>query len=330
MLQPGLSVVAAGCLTVRSRLRLPAALLAASLAACAPRLASTSPPDLGSAASLVRMGDNVRGGGDLAGAAEFYHGAALKDPADPAPLVRLGDLRRAEGDDAQAEAAYRLALAAAPRDAGADGGLAATLLSQGRGADALALLEPLAQDSPDARTLQNLGVALDLAGRQQEAQAAYRRGLALAPTDADLHGNLGLSLAVSGDTEAALRSMQMAVALPAGRIWQQANLVLLLAMAGREDEAQARAAGMSPRALAALLDQGRRARNTATPTTRAMTLGVASEASQALRPEEVSLVAARPGTRATARRVQLKRQVIVLIPDPAPPSSPPPPADPPP
>ena len=298
--------------------RLSALLLAASLAACTGRGGSTSPADLGSAASLMRMGDNMRANGDPASAAEFYRGAASKEPADPAPLVRLGDLRRAEGDDAQAEAAYRLALATAPRNAGANGGLVATLLGQGRGADALALLEPLARNSPDARTLRNLGVALDMAGKQEEAQAAYRRGLAAAPADADLHGNLAFSLAISGDTEAALRSMQTAALLPAGRAWQTANLVLLLAMTGREDEAQARSAGMPRGALAALLEQGRRARNAGTPAARAVALGVATEAS---RPGEAALLAAAPERQAAERPIRLRAQAPAPSPGSAPPRS---------
>ncbi len=123
------------CLIARPLPKFSILLLAAALAACTGRRPS-SPADLGSAASLIRMGDNLRASGDPTGAAEFYRGASLKSAADPTPLVRLGDLRRAEGDDAEAEAAYRVALAASPRDAGASAGLAATLLRQGRGADA--------------------------------------------------------------------------------------------------------------------------------------------------------------------------------------------------
>ena len=285
--------------------RLSTVLLAAALAACAGRRPS-SPADLGSAASLIRMGDNLRANGDLAGAAEFYRGASLKGPADPAPLIRLADLRRAEGDGAQAEAAYRVALVTAPRDAGANAGLAATLLSQGRGADALAMLEPLAQNRLDVRTLCNLGVALDMVGRQADAQATYRRGLAADPADADLHGNLAFSLAISGDTEAALRSMQTAAALPAGHGWQPANLVLLLAMAGRENTARAQAAGMPAEALAALMDQGHRARDATTASERAMALGVATEARAASRPEEAAPLAAPLGTEAAARPARLQ------------------------
>lgn len=300
--------------TARPLLRLPAVLLAALAAACAGRGGPSSPADLGSAASLMRMGDSLRATGDLADAAEFYRGASLKEAAGPAPLVRLGDLRRAEGDDAQAEAAYRLALAAAPRDPGAVGGLAAVLLRQGRGADALALLEPLARNNPDARTLRNLGVALDMAGRQGEAQAAYRRGLAAAPADADLHGNLAFSLAISGDTEAALRSMQTAALLPARLAWQPTNLALLLAMAGQEDEARARAADMPAEALAAVLDQGRRARNAATPAARAVALGVAMEAP---RPTAAFLAAASEAKPAE-RPAQPQAQPPAPDPDPAP------------
>lgn len=296
------------CLTARPLSRFSILLLAAVLAACAGRRPTSSPADLGSAASLIRMGDNLRANGDLAGAAEFYRGASLKGPADPAPLVRLGDLRRVEGDNAQAEAAYRVALASAPQDAGARAGLAATLLRQGRGADALALLEPLAQNSPDAQTLCNLGVALDMVGRQADAQATYRRGLAAAPANADLHGNLAFSLAISGDTEAALQSMQTAAALPSGQAWQPANLVLLLAMAGREDTARmrAQAAGMPTETFAALLGQGRRARDAATPGGRAAALGVATGAQAPSRPEEAALPAGAPESGTAARPARLR------------------------
>ena len=262
--------------TPESLSAISASLLLASLVACAPARGGSKPEDLGSVASLVRVGDNLRANGDLAGAAGFYRSASLKAPIDPVPLVRLGDLHHAEGNDVQSEAAYRIALAAAPQDAGANGGLAAALLTQGRSAEALAILEPLAKDSLDARTLRNLGVALDMAGRQEEAQATYRRGLAVAPADADLHGNLALSLAISGDVEAALRSMRTAASLPAARTWQPANLVLLLTMAGREGEARAQAAGMPPRTLATVLNQGRRARSAITPAARALALGVAT------------------------------------------------------
>lgn len=315
------------CLIARPHSKLLILLLTAVLDACAARRPS-SPADLGSAASLIRMGDNLRAAGDLAGAAEFYRGASLKGPTDLAPLVRLGDLRRAEGDDAQAEAAYRVVLATAPRDVGASAGLAATLLSQGRGADALALLEPLAQGSPDARTLRNLGVALDMVGRQADAQATYRRGLAAAPADADLHGNLAFSLAISGDTEAALRSMQTAAALPSGQAWQPANLMLLLAMAGREDTARmrAQAAGMPAETFVALLEQGHRARDATTPGGRAAALGVATAAQAPSRLEEAALPAAALEREAAGRPARLR--ALPPAPDPAaPPRSRPPRAD---
>ena len=255
--------------------RLSLLLALALLAGCSARNLSTPgpvpAPGLGNAASLVRMGDEMRNAGDPGSAAGFYQGAAERDPSDPVPLIRMGDLRRAVGEEGLAEASYRAALAVDSRNAAASAGLAASLLAQGRGAEALGLLEPVARNSSDPKLLRNYGVALDMAGRQADAQAAYRRGLAAAPADAALHSNLALSLAVSGDTDGALRAIQMA---GAGRPAQAANAVLLLAMAGRDTEARVRGAGMAPDELEALVAQGRQAARAATPGERAAALGV--------------------------------------------------------
>ena len=245
------------------------------LAGCAVRPGGTSGPvavaGLGNSASLVRMGDQMRDAGDVFSAAEFYQGATQRDGSDPVPHVRLGDLYRALGDAGPAQVSYRAALAADPRNAPAQAGLGAALLAEGKAAEALALLEPASRGSADPKLLRNYGVALDMTGKQGEAQAAYRRGLAVARTDQDLRSNLALSLAISGQTEEAISTLR------AGDMRQQAgNLVLLLTMARRETEARAEGATLLPEELANLLARGRLAAAAAAPAERAVALGVSA------------------------------------------------------
>ena len=152
-------------------------------------------------------------------------------------LERLGQGSMAQGDPARAEQAFRAALAVRPSDE-ARRGLGLALLSQRQVNEALPLLAALADEQPDPRRLRAYGVALDMAGRQVDAQAAYRRGLRLAPADANLHGNLALSLAVAGQTDAALGEMRAARLAPLPDARQEVNSVLLLAVAGRENEAR--------------------------------------------------------------------------------------------
>ena len=69
------------------------------------------------------------------------------------------------------------------------------------GQPALAITEydaVLAAKPDDMRALVNKGVALDLLGRHDDAQALYRKALALAPGDAAILNDLALSMLLAG------------------------------------------------------------------------------------------------------------------------------------
>ena len=225
--------------------------------------------------SLVRMGDSMRASGDLNGAAQFYGAAVSRNGKDAAALVKLGDTELALSDPARAEQAFRAALAASPGTRDASVGLGVALLSRGDAAGALAVLEPVARSSRDPRALRNYGVALDLLGRQVDAQAAYRRGLESAPADPDLHANLALSLAVSGDLSGAQQEIDTAVNLPNAPERARVNQVVLLAMAGRTAEAESAGRQLADGGGAtALIERGERAREANDPAGRAAALGL--------------------------------------------------------
>ncbi len=182
-------------------------------------------------------------------------------------------------DPQRAEQAYRGALMLAPDDAEAKRGLATALLAQNRPAEALPLLHALDTGTPSLRILRAEGTALELLGRDAEAQAVYRRGLQQAPIDAGLHGNLALSLALSGATAEAYAEMRAAVSSPMPDPRQEANAVLVLALLGRTDEARSRGEqSIGVEATQVLLDRATQARSMGSAG-RAAALGVLTSTS---------------------------------------------------
>lgn len=258
------------------RAREPAIMATALLvAACTPPATTTQNTANSTSDTMVRLGDNMRASGDLNGALGLYVSAAAHDAANPAPLVREGSVYTQLGQPLRAQQAYRAALMIDPALADAKIGLAAALIALRQPDAALHLLQPIAEGSRDPRVLRNYGVALDLTGHQQGAQAAYRRSLAIAALDPDLHGDLALSLALAGDYDGALDEMRQAVAAPQGRGWMPANQGLLLALAGHTDEAQALGEhSLGAGRTAELIERAHRIAAADTPMARAEALGL--------------------------------------------------------
>jgi tetratricopeptide (TPR) repeat protein len=95
----------------------------------------------------------------------------------------------------------------------------------------------LSADLMRATTETNLGVALQMDGRLQDAEVRYRRALALQPDYAPAHANLGMALVALQRSDEAIDSFQRAIAagLHTAEIYD--NLGIALTRVGREDEA---------------------------------------------------------------------------------------------
>ena len=198
----------------------------------------------------------------------------------------MGEAYTNASDPQRAEQAYRGALALAPNDANATRGLGVALLAQNKPQDALPLFRKLDDGHADVRLLRAEGTALDLLGQGREAQAIYRRGLLLDPTDAGLHGNLALSLAITGDKAGALAELRAAIGSPKPDQRQEANGVLVLALIGRTDEARARGAqSIGVKETNALLERVDRAR-AADPGGKAWAIGVLTSTSPTAGPSK--------------------------------------------
>lgn len=208
------------------------------LAAClAPGAGDVRAPGQ-SAAALMRVADETRAGGDLATAVSLYRRLHEMSPADPKPLGRLGSTLTQLRSYTEAAQAYRGALELTPNDPDLRRGLAIVLLSLGQPEPAVVQLEQaIAHDHDDARLYSALGVAHDLMGRHDLAQAAYLEGLRLAPKSPGLRNNYALSLALSGDYGAAASTLaEIADSIGAPPRYRL-NLALIYGLAGDDKKA---------------------------------------------------------------------------------------------
>jgi tetratricopeptide (TPR) repeat protein len=111
-----------------------------------------------------------------------FERAVALDPSAVSYWVNLGNARLTAGDHGPAEAAYREALRLDPTSIDAGNGLALLLVSTGRPAEAIPLLESLTAAVPGFyEAWLNLGMARHATGDLARAAEAYRRVLAAPP-----------------------------------------------------------------------------------------------------------------------------------------------------
>lgn len=243
------------------------------IAGCAPDNAAV-PLDSPQAGALLRVGDDLRARGELAGAIAFYQRAVAADPGDAGARTRLADAFAAAGDAGQARANYAAAQSLDPSLPGAVLGLVRAELALGAPERALALLD--AATAPrDGRALAARAAAYDMLGRSDEAQAIYRAGLAADPGNLDLLANLALSQAMAGDLAAARDTIRPLGLRPDASVRQRTGLVLVLALAGDEPAARAAAIPLGPDVDAPLIAQARALLSVPPGAARARALGLA-------------------------------------------------------
>ncbi len=190
--------------------------------------------------SLVRLADSLRESGQLSTAIAFYQQAASKSN-EAGDLVLLGQALAEGGAHEQAAGAFRRALVRESGHPDALLGLGTSLLASGDIDRSIQYLEQLVNEGGGSGTARYsaLGAALDIAGRHDQAVAAYTTGLDLAPDNLDLKTNLALSYAFNNRHVEAINLMiEVTNALEARRVHHR-NHVLVLALAGQERDAAA-------------------------------------------------------------------------------------------
>jgi uncharacterized protein (TIGR02466 family) len=154
-------------------------------------------------------------------------------------LAEARDHRRA-GRIAAAEAVYRRVIAARPADPEPRYLLGTLCTQTGRSAEAVEHLGIASRLAPNTAPLFNhLGHALVAAGRQDDAEAAFRRAIELRPDLAEAHLNLGTLLRQSGRLADAAHSFRQAAAADPGTPHALINLGITLQEIAAFDEAVA-------------------------------------------------------------------------------------------
>lgn len=204
------------------------------LAACANRQPA---PDQGlSLAARLRLAeamDRASGGG--AATLTVLQAETARAPNDPAAWERLGAHLEGLGRSQESSEALRRALTLRGPTPRLLIALGRVELRQGHAEQALqAFTEARRLDPASAEAEGGLGLALDLAGRHREAQAAYLRALRLAPGHWTHRANLAMSYLMSGDPARAVDAVVEAEWNPAAPRPARHNLGVALAALGEQ------------------------------------------------------------------------------------------------
>lgn len=194
------------------------------------------------AATLIKIADDTRAGGDFVSALTLYRQVHEQNPHDPVPLARMGATLMEVGNYAEAAGAWRAALELKPHEPAYHRGLALALLAQGEAEKAMAELRPvLAQDGDDPRVYNALGIAHDMLGHHHLAQQDYRRAMRLAPTNVGFRNNYGMSLALAGNYADAISILSDVANAPDALPRYRLNLALVYGLSGDQVRAAATA-----------------------------------------------------------------------------------------
>ena len=164
----------------------------------------------------------------------FTHAIEVAGPS-ATMCVDLGAAYEAKGDAAAAREQYEKAIALDPGNRAAENRIAGLLAREGKLDEAvLHYLGVLGRRPDDPETVNNLGIVWAKQGRLLDAIASFRKALAAKPQDpAMVHTNLGNALLLSGRAEEAVEEYRTSLRLAPGDRETEANLKVALAKLGR-------------------------------------------------------------------------------------------------
>lgn len=177
--------------------------------------------------------------GALTTALTVVQGVLSEHPDNVDALLTQAEVQSQLGDATAAEASVRRAYTLRPGNARVLITLGKTQLRDDAGAAEASFERALATAPNNETAMTDLGVALDLQAKHRQAQAEYRKVLALESGDHfATRVDLGLSLALTGDSQEALTELRPAAAAPDVTPRVRQDLAAALALAGDQRAAE--------------------------------------------------------------------------------------------
>lgn len=186
----------------------------------------------------LRVGHNALKNNNYSAATQIFRRLHDTMPRRLEPLLGLGDALFAQKAYNEAADAFRTALALKSDDHTARRGLGEALVQSGRVQDGIMHLERALANGKKASLFNKIGVAHEIDGAPETAQAYFRSGLALHPDNIPLRNNLALSLALSGNYPEAVSQMRRVLEHPAANRRHRMNLAFVHGMSGDFEAAQ--------------------------------------------------------------------------------------------
>jgi len=201
------------------------------------------------AEQLVRIGKTTRKGGDLQSATTFFNRAAVLNPNDAEPLYELGMTLAVLQDYRPAAAALEQSIKIDGKNMEARRIYGNVLIALDRPNDAIEQFEAAKElaEEKAPRIYNGLGVAMDMAGRHADAQAAYKKAIEQDPDGLSAKNNLALSLAINGNYEEAIILLQGVSESPLSSARNRLNLALVYGLMGDLNRAAQAASKDLPR-----------------------------------------------------------------------------------
>lgn len=189
--------------------------------------------------------------GRLREAEAIYRQVLAAQPNNPDALHLLGGVAMQSQNFPVAIDLIRRAIAIRPDVADFYSNLGVALRLAGRSGEAVPVYEKelSLRKQPNVVLLNNLGDALESAGRHEEAAARFRQATVLDPNSADSFNNLGIALRRRNDLSGSLAAFQRAVQINPSYAGALSNVGEILRSMGRYDEAIAylkRAVAITP------------------------------------------------------------------------------------
>ncbi len=186
----------------------------------------------------IKVAEEALRGGSAQIALQVAQGVLTHEPNNVDALLTQGDAQTSLGLLEEASTSYQKALKLQPGSVHGKTGLGRIRLISNP-TEAIGLFEDVLRVEPqNVVVMNNLGIANDLLGQHQEAQAVYRKIGVIKPDMVAARINLALSLAMTGQSGEALRLIEPYVNDADATPKIRHDYAAILAMGGKESQAE--------------------------------------------------------------------------------------------